>query len=364
MRNKIVRAVSMLLGAGVLLTGCDGIGLQDPPLAITFRQGVLSRLVMQISNLSNAKGVEVYVYVADNERSVRSGNTVVPANGKFELGSLEIDWNFKVGDKGFVCAPRYVKKLFFEMGEGSSYRTWFGLDDIPEIDVGARVRAFKEEKRLAKLSEDIRLMGIEAMNLYAAITNTDVLCHAEGAGGAWPRAKVKAPLVERTKAKLTEWKGKIVGKLSKSGGTTSGKVPGDLTDMRFVNSSDYFAWLFKEEGMSMFTNWSVIAEYNGSISPMIPVLVSANLPCESLCAMWDGSENEDVVIPLQNVGTLGTNAVVIVYGNGDVRTLEAENLTRGSIYGRAFNTCTNGYNKFIQYLTPRGVVRIDVPSEK
>ena len=257
-----------------------------------------------------------------------------------------------------------MKKLFFEMGEGGSYRTWFGLDDIPEIDVGARVRALKEEKRLAKLSEDIRLMGIEAMKLYAAITNTDVLCHAEGSCGAWPRAKVKAPLVERTKVKLNEWKGKIVEKLGKSGRTTSGEVSGDLTDMRFVNSSEYFAWLFKEEGMSMFTNWSVIAEYNCSISPMIPVLVSANLPCESLCAMWDGSENEDAVIPLQNVGTLGTNAVVIVYGNGAVRTLEAESLTRRGIYGRAFNTCTNGYNKFIQYLTPRGVVRIDVPSAK
>lgn len=48
--------------------------------------------------------------------------------------------------------------------------------------------------------------------------------------------------------------------------------------------------------------------------------------------------------------------VVIVYGDGTAKALKSDKATVASIYPGAFNTCTNGYNRPIQYLTPVGVV--------
>ena len=349
----------------VLLWGCDKNVAKAPPIAVTFRQGLLSKLVLQVSNLSTVEGIEVYVYVANDRESVRSGNTVIPANGKCEFGTLELGWQFDKGDYGFVNPVRHGKKLFFMIEEEGSYKTWFGVDDIPEADVRAKVRALAEERRLAKITADIQAMRKEAVNIYTTITNANTIRMSGRKGGVWPKVKDKVPFAGRTKAKLAEWKDKIAEKFGKS---DASKAKGDLidmSDMRFADSREYFSSLFAgKEDISVNTNWSIIAEYTSSMSPLIPVLVSANLPCKRLCAMWDGNEGKNEVIPLQNVCTLGTNAVVVVYGNGDVRTLNTEDVTLEGIYGRAFNTYTNGYNSSIKYLTPDGVVGIEAPTMK
>ena len=346
-----------------VLSGCDMDRLREPPIAITFRQGLLSASVMCVSNLSTAEGIEVYFYVANDSTSMRSGNTVIPANGKCEYGSLEINWTFNPGDKGFVKAPKYGKKLFFVIEEGGSYKTWFGLDDIPEVDVAARVRAQKEVARLAKIKTDIGVACAEATTLYVAITNANAASIAAGKGSAWPKAKQPVPLTERAKEKIGEWKSKISEKLNKSEvskANTDGSA--DVLPVEFSNSSEFLSKLFGIESAKPYESaWSVLADYDGSISPSIPILVSANLACDNLLSAWDGVADKDVVIPIQDVGVLSSNAVVMVYCDGRVISLDAEDVTLGGIYGSAFNTCTNGYNQSLRYLTPHGVVQLAVP---
>ena len=154
MQKKAVWTVFAFLGAGLLLIGCTR--QKEPPLTVTWRGGVLSDHVLQVCNLSAAEGLEIYVYVRNSSNSVRSGNVVVPANSSREFGKLELQWDFKPGDEGFVSAVKYPRKLCFTLNADRTYRTWFALDDIPEIDVAAQVRERKE----AELAEQISEKGI------------------------------------------------------------------------------------------------------------------------------------------------------------------------------------------------------------
>lgn len=146
--DKIIREWKQLLleiAALWISAGCDQTSKQpDPSLAVTFRRGVLSDLVLQVSNMSGENSLNVYVYVADKIQSLRSGNIILHPNSTQELGALEVDWNFKSGDKGFVSAEGFKRKLYFEVDEGQQFRSWFGVDDIPEVDVAAQVRAERE----------------------------------------------------------------------------------------------------------------------------------------------------------------------------------------------------------------------------
>ena len=151
-KMKIMKTI-IVVAACCAILGCDSNAIKNPPITITFRQGVLSKDVMQVNNLSTAEGIEVYVYVANTNHSIRSGNVVVPANGVKEFGALELDWEFKSGDRGFVCPVRYGKKLFFKL-ENNLFTKWFGYDDIPEVDVAAQVRARQIAEHVAWLKAE------------------------------------------------------------------------------------------------------------------------------------------------------------------------------------------------------------------
>lgn len=114
----------------------------NPPLSVTMREGILSRNVIQVNNLSSEKGVEVCVYARNGaSKWSRSPNVVIPANANKEFGLLEMKWRFAPGDTGFVAAPDYLYKLCFEIMDGGKYRTWFSrpgdTDDVAEVDVPA-----------------------------------------------------------------------------------------------------------------------------------------------------------------------------------------------------------------------------------
>ena len=154
---------------GVAVAGCYGNAVKDPPVALTFRQGVLSRSVMQVSNLSTAEGLEVYVYVANAQRSLRSGNVVVQANSVKEFGALEINWEFKQGDRGFVRAFKYAKQLFFEVQENGHFKTWFGYDDIPEVDVAAQARVRQAAEHAAWLKGQRSICLVRGLNYLRSL---------------------------------------------------------------------------------------------------------------------------------------------------------------------------------------------------
>ena len=124
-----------------LVGGCDSDFISDPPVAVTLRGGVMSQYVLQVSNLTAREGIEVYIYAASNSDSARSGNIVIPANSAKEFGVLEMGWRFKAGDRGFVAVRKYSKKLYFEIFNDGRYKTWFGFNDIPEVDVASELKA-------------------------------------------------------------------------------------------------------------------------------------------------------------------------------------------------------------------------------
>ena len=102
-----------------------------------------------------------------------------------------------------------------------------------------------------------------------------------------------------------------------------------------------------------------MADYEGDISDCIPVLVSANFPCDKLRSFWDGKDAADELIELLCTGEMKDEACVLVLKNGMVKAISAEKLTLSSIYPEPFNTCTNGYNRQLRYITPVGVVNAD-----
>lgn len=285
---------------GCLLVGCDAKSIKEPPMTITFREGVLSKYVMQVSNLATDEGIEVYVYVASAETSIRSGNTVIPANDAREFGALELKWEFKAGDKGFVCPVKYGKKLFFRLMENGQYKTWFGYDDISEVDVAAKVRAQKEAEHAAWLRKAMGEAENEGACLYVAITNANAMC-AAGQGSAWPKAR--GSLAERARDKIKGLKSKIAVKLGKV--EENAAAADDITAKKFKSSVEYFDCLI---GGEQSAHWSIVADYTGDMSACVPVLVSDNFPCEKLRSFWDGKEATDEVIPLASSGGLKNEA--------------------------------------------------------
>ena len=159
----------------------------------------------------------------------------------------------------------------------------------------------------------------------------------------------------------------------------------DIADVKFGSSTDYFnaildmrrrgtdAWapyVALSNGTDLVSvpsakecdalvakniRWSVLADADDELSDCIPVLVSANFPCEKLRSAWDGTECSDEVVPLHPSGDLRADAFVVVYRNGGVKTIFAAQATLNNIYSGPFNTCTNGYNRPLRYLTPNGI---------
>ncbi len=348
MKKLNLFAMTALVLGCLLVVYCAKI-FKDPPLTITFRAGVLSNSVMQVSNLSTDEGIEAYVYVANAETSVRSGNTVIPANDAKEFGALQLKWEFKAGDKGFVCPIKYGEKLFFEFVDDNHIKTWFGYDDIPEVDVAEKVRTQKEAEHAAWLRKAMSDAEIEGAHLYVAITNASATRVASGQNSAWPRAQ--GSLAERAKDKLKDLKSKLAEKLGKS--EESSTASDDIFTKKFKSSEEYFACFADDERT---LHWSIVADYTIDMSACVPVLVSENFPCEKLRSFWDGKVASTDVVSLTSTGELKDEAFVIVYGDGTAKAFTPDKATMANIYLGAFNTCTNGYNRPIQYLTPSGIV--------
>ena len=364
------------------ILGCDFSALKEPPIAITFRQGVLSRQVVQVNNLSALEGVEVYLYVANETSSVRSGNVVVPANSAKEFGALEVNWGFKAGDKGFVCAVRYGKKLFFELLQGGHYRTWFGYDDIREIDVAAQVSARQIAEHEAWLKAATKTMSMCARSLFDAIERANIERTTAGRGAVWP--KPPASFKGRATSKIKEWKDKITGRLGNGNEEIAHNRGGDIAELKFKTAGEYFDRLFDVRSMgtakhspyvtgididvvstsspkggslpSEAVRWSILADVSDEMSSNMPIFVSANFPCEKLRSFWDGKENADEIIPLAQTGDTGNEAFIVVFKDGSVKAFSSDCATLSNIYTGAFNTCTNGNNRQVQYITPKGVV--------
>ncbi len=372
-----------LFAIGCAMTGCDYTAVMDPPITITMRNGILSHRVLQVSNLSTEQGVEVYMYVADTNHSVRSGNIVIPANGMKEFGALEIDWEFKTGDRGFVRSPRHTRKLCFELENDGQYRTWFGFDDIPEVDVAEQVRIRKVAEHASWLKAAAAAECQRGRQLFLAIDRVNAEREAAGLEGVWPKpAQTQGGIREFVKEA-----GSVAARFVKDRcgvRTPVVEATPDIAAMKFKTSERYFERLwgvgkFASPGCHPYvtginmdsvvcggqTNgtisaetvrWSVLADYSGELNDALPVLVSANFPCEKLRAFWDGKENAKEIIPLLSVGETKDESFVVVYRNGHAKSFLAKDATLENIYPGAFNTCTNGYNRQIQYLTPHGVV--------
>ena len=378
---RVLKIAAMVI-AGCAIFGCDSNAIKDPPLTITFRNGVLSKQVMQVNNLSTSEGIEVYVYVASADNSIRSGNVVVPANSAKEFGALELAWEFKPGDKGFVKPVKYGKKLFFEVCENNQFKKWFGYDDIPEVDVAAQVRARQKAEHEAWLKAATDALCLRGRGLFDAITVANTNRVANGLAPLWPKGH--GSLKERAKEKLKGWKDKISAKFAKD--EKSVEPSKDVSDMKFGSSAEYFAVLMdvvagaenhkpyltgidiavvsaSEAKDGTLSNdsvrWSVIADYTEDLSDLIPVIVSANMPCEKLRSFWDGKETADDVIPLANTGDTKNESVIFIYKSGLVKALPADKVTLANIYAGSFNTCTNGYNRQVRYITPAGLAETE-----
>jgi len=384
MRNSLLTIITALVS--LVHVGCDSKALKDPPLALTMRGGVLSKYVMQVSNLCTTEGIEVYVYVANDRNSARSGNVVIPANASREFGALEINWQFAVGDRGFVNPIRYGKKLFFKIEQDGKYRSWFGRDDIPEVDVAAQVRAKELAEHEAKLSALLSDQCKHGSELFAACVQANAQRKTVGLSSIWPRSK--GDIKERAKDKIQDWKSKIKRKLGKEEQNAS-HAEKDIQDLKFGSSTEYFNTLLglstadsKAQkpylsGVDIATmagrigadiksamtedevSWHVLANVSDEMSNVLPLFVSSNFPVERLRSFWNGTESADDVIPLAKRGPLGEEAFVVVYRNGNVKPIRATHATLRSIYEGSFNTTTNGYNAAVYYLSPDGVVCVD-----
>lgn len=126
----------------------------------------------------------------------------------------------------------------------------------------------------------------------------------------------------------------------------------------YVKNVDCTMMMYESNKNGMMPKWSIVADYSDDLNANIPVLVSANFPCEKLRSYWDGQESANDIITLDNVEGLGlwNEAFVVVYKNGMVKQFKASESTLANIYSGAFNTLTNGYNRNINYITPSRVV--------
>ena len=134
------------------------------------------------------------------------------------------------------------------------------------------------------------------------------------------------------------------------------------TNVTVVLSRDVGAGIKAGKILPESVLWSVLANHEDELyelSENVPVLITANFPCEKLCSFWDGKTNADAVIPLLNEQQLGMEMQYVfgvVYANGKIKCIPSGKATLREIYGNAFNTCTNGYNRTLRYLTPIGIV--------
>ena len=122
----------------VLFTGCCAKlvsaskvviskALPDPPAGLSFRGGVLGGSVAQVSNTSNsARKAKLYV-MRNGAAQKKSYSFSIEGNRTEEIGILEMDWRFEAGDTGFIKVEGYSKRIYFEVGYFSSYKTWYSL---------------------------------------------------------------------------------------------------------------------------------------------------------------------------------------------------------------------------------------------
>lgn len=379
------------LGVFAVVLGCDSDFLSDPSIAVTFRQGMLSDYVLQVNNMTTTKPLEVYVYAANETSSTRSGNIVVPANSTKEFGALEMPWKFREGDRGFVAAVKHSKKLFFSIEKDGQYKTWFGYNEIPEIDVRAETAKRLEAERIVRVKKEGELLAQSGRRLFESISIANKNRKVLGARYVWPKAK--GSLKERTIEKAKKWKDKIVAKVKK---ISIENDECDIANMKFANSCEYFVALLdahnvgseiwspsvvvtnglslsdilmvndKEKISSENIKWSVIVDYEESLPDSIPVLISSGFPCELLRASWDGQESANEKITLNGMAGKPSELFAVVYKNGKVRWISAESAMLAVIYPAKFDAYANGYNKPLRYLTPKGIVEItkEVPQKE
>lgn len=350
----------------------------NPSVSLTMRAGVLSDLVLQVNNLSTSQGQECYVYARNEETSARSGSFFLPANESREIGALEMKWKFKQGDKGFVCVRGQNKRLYFEILGKNEFRKWFGYDDIKEENVAAIVA---ERKRLETEAFNESLMreyvgkgGI----LFQSIFEADKRSVERGNGFLWPSC------ASSSSEKVKGFMQKIVKRVSR-------KSNPNVALRKYLNATDYFNDLFdvrrlggdthaplvtngieivcrrgykREAGESLKKSdvqWSVIADFDEAIPDWMPIIVSANLQCESLA--W---EKNAVAIPLSGVGDLGTIGAVVVYKNGTVKIFKGENISLTQIYGGRSRqeVLKELHGLEIRYLTPTDIANVIVHENK
>ncbi len=320
------------------------VGVIKPPIALTARTGVLSPVVIRVHNLSNLRGMEFYIYVRDATHSLRSPEDILAANQLKEVGYAETGWKFKEGDSGFVSVKGYSTKLNFEICPNGGYRTWFAATPlggaIAEVDVAALRRAelFSATKR-------------EAQELWTAIAAVNAVRIKSGFPEIWPRGHLT---FGETASAL---KGRILEGLGR--GETTRK---DMAREQCKTSDQWISDLqgiYKESLnrrlVNVYGKWSVLCDVGASLSSSVPVLISANFPCDRLCSSWDGVTDADDIIPLVDVDRLSDKDFVAVYADGRIVGFDAKCATLRSIYGEAFNTFTNGVNGQLSYLTSKGI---------
>ena len=113
--------VALLSFATIFLCqGCDS--LKDPPVSVTFRASLLKGAVLQLHNRSDGR-VVCNVHVKNQSKC---GSFGIPPNEMVEVGLLEMEWAFEVGEKGYVAIDGYRKKIYYEI-TSEGYRTHVGL---------------------------------------------------------------------------------------------------------------------------------------------------------------------------------------------------------------------------------------------
>lgn len=365
---KLIESIKWMLPLAMLLAGCDLHQVdQDPPVALT-----MSSSTVTVSNLDASKGMEVYFYVANQRDSMRFGNEVIPANGNSKYGflSLKGGWTFKPGDRGFVKVVRWPngRKLCFEITSDTEYRTWFSAIDVPEVDVTAARLAREREERLAAMQAQCTRMcdfGERLFVLLNGSTNFATKVNSHWPAVAATRSERLKALKDSVSAKWFKEKAEASAegqKFASAAGYVDmllGLNATEDTNSTAVVSADDVKLLLENAEQGKETDsakvlWHVLGDLPNAISPKVPVLISANFPCEQLLAHWDG-EGMTNVVHLACRGPLKDEAVVLVRADGTASAIPAGDVTLAEIYGGSFNTCTNGYNAELHYLTPSGV---------
>lgn len=345
----------------------------DPPMSVTLRQGVLSQWVLQVNNMSSEKALEIKVYARDDQASTGSGNVFLPANQAKEFGALEMNWKFKAGDKGFVEAVGYERKLFFEILKKGQYRKWFGVNDIPETDVAATVAAECENRVKVENEATLKEWGRKGRELFVAITAANVEREAAGLHSLWPKcANTKTD-------KIKGYAQSVIKKFKKSDDE-------DFANRQYLNSAEYFNDLldtaryggethkpYIKGGLSLIVGknhkheagtrvksqdiqWCVLADCGEDLPDWVPVIISSNFPCDTL--KWGG--DSEGAVSLGDVGDLGRRGVVVVLKGGTAKALDANEVTLSKIFEGVPRADVRKELRGVSlnYLTPSGIVQV------